>query len=268
MSYLPQGRFKDLPIFDMPKVIWAIAILVASLALIPPAVIFYARTVPKTEPRIHLIQNMDNQPNYQGQETNELFRDGRAMRLPVAGTIARDAMVDDTHLWLGTLDGAFASTFPPSITINRALLERGRQRFDIYCLPCHGVRGNGRGPVHKRAMKLLDNGTNGTTWVQPRNLHEEVVTEQPPGKLFHTITNGLNNMPSYASQIPVHDRWAIIAWIEALQVSQNAPPDMVPGSEHLPEVRRELADEEAAAKEVAEATGHDHSAHEGEVHSE
>jgi mono/diheme cytochrome c family protein len=226
--------------------------------MLPPAVIFYMRTVPKTEPRIHLIQNMDNQPRFKAQQTNGMFRDNRAMRPPVPGTIARDAMIDNTHLWLGTVDGAFATTFPPSIVVNRALIERGRERFNIYCLPCHGITGEGNGPVHNAAMRLMENGTNGTAWVQPRNLHSEVVTELSPGRIFHTITNGLNNMAPYAAQIPTHDRWAIVAWVEALQVSRNAPPDQVPGADQLPEVRRVLEEDEA---QTPEADAHDHSSH-------
>ena len=250
------------PPMGTPRIFWALASLIVCFGMVPPAVIFYMRTVPKTEPRIHLIQNMDNQPKYKAQQTNGMFRDNRAMRPPVPGTLAQDAMIDNTHLWLGTVDGAFATTFPPSIVVNRALLERGQKRFNIYCLPCHGVTGEGTGPVHKAAMRLMDNGTNGTTWVQPRSMHDEVVTEQAPGKIFHTISNGLNNMAGYASQIPAHDRWAIVAWVEALQVSRNAPPDQVPGADQLPEVRRVLEDEGAtAATSDSTANGHDHSSH-------
>jgi mono/diheme cytochrome c family protein len=263
-AYGPRQR-PDWVIFEVPKIFWAVGILIATVALIPPAVVYYARTVPKKEPRIHLIQNMDNQPNYKAQQTNELFRDNRAMRPQVPGTVSRTAMIDDTHLWLGTVDGAFATTFPDAITVDRALLERGHQRFEIYCLPCHGVTGKGDGPVHHKAMNLLENGTNGTVWVQPRNLHDEVVTEQPPGKIFHTISNGLNNMPDYSSQIPVRDRWAIVAWIEALQVSRNAPADQVPGADALPEVRRVIEDEEdtpvADAIDNDAPAAHDHSSH-------
>ena len=104
-SHAPRQR-PDWAIFDVPKIIWAVFILLGCIATIPPAVIYYARTAPKVEPRIHLIQNMDNQPRLNAQQTSNLFRDNRAMRQPVAGTVARGAMVDDTHLWLGTVDGA------------------------------------------------------------------------------------------------------------------------------------------------------------------
>jgi mono/diheme cytochrome c family protein len=259
MSYDGQRRAPAKPpALGTPRVFYALALLIVCFGMVPPAVIFYMRTVPKTEPRIHLIQNMDNQPKFKAQQTNSMFRDNRAMRPPVPGTVAQDAMVNNTHLWLGTVDGAFATTFPPSIVVNRALLQRG-QRFNIYCLPCHGVVGEGTGPVHKAAMRLMENGTNGTTWVQPRNLHDEVVTEQSPGRIFHTISNGLNNMASYAAQIPAADRWAIVAWIEALQVSRNAPADQVPGADTLPEVRRMIDEEDMPAAPAADA--HDHASH-------
>ncbi|MCH2135920.1 MAG: cytochrome c [Phycisphaerales bacterium] len=255
-----EGHFDPVAMLKrVPKFFWAGAAVIVCFGMVPPAVIFYMRTAPKRQPRIHLIQNMDNQPKFKAQQTNELFRDNRAMRPPVAGTVSRDAMTGDTHLWLGTVDGAFASTYPASITVDRALMDRGRERYDIYCLPCHGVTGDGQGPVHKRAMQLMENGTNGTAWVQPRSIHEDAVVEQSPGRIFHTISNGLNNMAGYASQIPVEDRWAIVAWVEALQVSRNAPPEEVPGNEHFPEVRRQL-DEEAAAPSPAEG-GHDHASH-------
>ncbi len=256
-SHAPRQR-PDWAIFDVPKIIWAVFILLGCIATIPPAVIYYARTAPKVEPRIHLIQNMDNQPRLNAQQTSNLFRDNRAMRQPVAGTVARGAMVDDTHLWLGTVDGAFATTFPDSITVDHALLERGRERYDIYCLPCHGVSGIGDGPVHKKAMNLLENGTNGTTWVQPRNLHEDAVLEQSPGQIFHTVSNGMNNMAGYSAQIPVHDRWAIVAWVEALQVSRNAPPEHVPGADDFKQVVRTAADAEASSEPAAEPAAHDH----------
>ncbi len=256
MAHHGKSQRPDWVIFQVPKIFWAVAALVGCIATIPPAVIYYARTVPKIEPRIHLIQNMDNQPKYKAQQTNELFRDNRAMRPQVPGTVSRDAMVGDSHLWLGTVDGAFATTFPDAITVDRALLERGRERYDIYCLPCHGVTGKGDGRVHKRAMNLLENGVNGTTWVQPRNLHEDAVVEQSPGRIFHTISNGLNNMAGYAAQISVPDRWAIVAWVEALQVSRNAPADMVPGAHDLPTVTRSEAADDAASATATDA--HDH----------
>ena len=134
--------------------------------------ILRARAMPSDKPRIHLIQNMDNQPKYLAQHENLLFNDGRAMRPRVPGTVAQGDMVGDTHFSLGLVNGAYATVFPPQVHLNDALLDRGRDRFNIYCLPCHGVTGEGNGRIHNRAMVLLNNGTNGTVWVQPRNLHQ------------------------------------------------------------------------------------------------
>ena len=225
----PRMMLKELP----PAFVW-VGILMLSLLLVPPAIILRARAVPSESRRIHIIQNMDNQPKYVDQQENDLFVDTRSMRPRVPGTIARSQMVSDTHYFLGTSEGDFATTFPSNVVIDEALLKRGRIQFEVYCLPCHGVRGEGDGPVHDRAMVLLNAGTNGTTWVQPKNLHEEAITEQPVGQIFWSISNGIRNMAGYASQIRLEDRWAIVAWVKALQYSQNAPVESVPGADTLP----------------------------------
>ena len=165
--------------WDIPTGFIYTGILLACLLLIPPALILRARAMPSDKPRIHLIQNMDNQPKYMAQHESLLFNDGRAMRPRVPGTVAQGDMVGDTHFSLGLVDGAFATSFPSQVDLNDALLDRGRDRFNIYCLPCHGVTGEGNGRIHKRAMVLLNNGTNGTIWVQPRNLHQADMQDLP-----------------------------------------------------------------------------------------
>ena len=226
--------------WDIPTGFIYTGILLACLLLIPPALILRARAMPSDKPRIHLIQNMDNQPKYMAQHESLLFNDGRAMRPRVPGTVAQGDMVGDTHFSLGLVDGAYATSFPSQVDLNDALLDRGRDRFNIYCLPCHGVTGEGNGRIHKRAMVLLNNGTNGTIWVQPRNLHQADMQDLPPGRIFHTISDGFENMAGYASQIPPADRWAITAWVYALQMGRNAPADAVPGSDSLPVRTRNL----------------------------
>jgi mono/diheme cytochrome c family protein len=226
--------------WDLPHGFIYCGILLLCLLLIPPVVILRARLVPSEKPRIHIIQNMDNQPKFLAQKQSLMFNDGRSMRPRVAGVVSQNDMVSDTHYWLGLQDGAYATAFPPQVQVNDALLDRGRQRFDIYCLPCHGVTGDGNGQVHKRAMVLLNNGVNGTVWVQPRNLHQPDMQDQPPGKLFYTISKGFGNMAGYASQIPPGDRWAIAAWVYALQVGRNAPAEAVAGSSSLPVKTRNL----------------------------
>ncbi|MBP26808.1 MAG: quinol:cytochrome C oxidoreductase [Planctomycetaceae bacterium] len=226
--------------WDLPRGFIYSGILLLCLLLVPPVLILRARLVPSDKPRIHIIQNMDNQPKFLAQHQSLMFEDGRAMRPRVAGTVAQGEMVSDTHYWLGLVDGAYATAFPNQVAVDDALLDRGRERYDIYCLPCHGVTGAGDGRVHTRAMVLLNSGVNGTVWVQPRNLHQPDMQNQPPGRLFHTISKGFGSMAGYAAQIPVADRWAITAWIYALQVGRNAPADAVAGSESLPVKTRSL----------------------------
>lgn len=211
----------------MPKGIkYAILILIC-LATIPPAVYARMRAVHSSRPRIHIVQDMDNQPKYRAQHANPLFADGRAMRPPVPGTIARGELYEDEHEHLGVVGGDWAKTFPPSVPVTMELVRRGQDRFNIYCRPCHGAAGYGDGMVNRRAMELMGAGVNGTTWVQPKSVHEQQIREQPVGQLFNTVTNGVRTMPSYGDQIPVRDRWAIVAYVKALQRSQTARPSDV-----------------------------------------
>lgn len=206
---------------DLPK--WALptlAILV-SLTLVPIVLIAKARSTQFREPRIHLIPDMDQQFKYKSQAFNPIFADGRAMRLPVEGTVARGELMSDDHLYRGIVDGQWATTFPVPVT--SGLLERGEERFGIYCSPCHGLSGEGDGVVAQRADMLQM-----AMWVPPASLHTDLVRERPVGHLFNTITHGIRTMPPYAAQIPVGDRWAIVAYIRALQRSQNATLDDVP----------------------------------------
>jgi mono/diheme cytochrome c family protein len=212
-------------------------VVITCVATIPLALIFRARTAYSDKPRIHFIQNMDNQPKYVSQEANALFLDGRAMRPRVEGTIARSGMAGDTHLFMGVTDGDWSTEYPSSLTVDHDFLLRGQGRFNIYCSPCHGAVGKGEGLIHARANQLVETGTNGTTWVAPKNLHEEVVKEQPVGQLFNSITNGVRTMAAYGSQISTKDRWAIVAYIKALQLSQDADPSTVGNAETLPRTK-------------------------------
>ena len=217
----------------MPKVLIYGTIVVIFLAMVPPAVIAWARAVNSSQPRIHLIQDMDNQPKFRAQHANALFADGRAMRPPITGTVARGGLNEDDHYYRGISNGQWAATFPPQVAVTMDLLQRGRERFNIYCQPCHGLAGYGDGMVNKRAMVLMNLGVNGTTWVQPKSIHEQQIREQPVGQYFNTITNGVRNMPAYGPQIPVADRWAIVAYVRALQRSQNARPDDAPPGQRV-----------------------------------
>jgi mono/diheme cytochrome c family protein len=212
---------------------WSV-LVITCIATIPMALIFRARTSFSDRPRIHIIQNMDNQPKFVSQEANALFLDGRVMRPRVEGTIARGAMTDDTHLFMGIVDDGWAITYPDTLNVDRAFVERGQNRFFIYCTPCHGQGGFGDGLIHQRASQLVETGANGTSWVAPKNLHEDAIRELPVGQLFNTITKGVRTMSGYASQIPTNDRWAIVAYVKALQLSQHADPASIPNAHVLP----------------------------------
>ena len=214
----------------MSKIAIIITTILIAIGSVPFALAAMARAVPSSHTRIHIIQDMDNQPKFRAQHANPLFADGRAMRPPVAGTVARGQLAADDHYDRGVVDGGWATTFPPQVQVNLDLVHRGQDRFNIYCTPCHGYAGYGDGMVNKRAMELVNLGLNGTTWVQPKNMHEQLIREQPVGQTFNTITNGVRNMSGYAAQIPTEDRWAIVAYVKALQRSQTAdlndlPPD-------------------------------------------
>ncbi len=214
----------------MSKIAIIITTILITIGSVPFALAAMARAVPSSHTRIHIIQDMDNQPKFRAQHANPLFADGRAMRPPVVGTVARGQLEADDHYDRGVVDGAFATTFPPQVQVNLDLVHRGQDRFNIYCTPCHGYAGYGDGMVNKRAMELVNRAVNGTTWVQPKSVHEQLIREQPVGQTFNTITNGVRNMSGYAAQIPTEDRWAIVAYVKALQRSQTAdlndlPPD-------------------------------------------
>jgi len=211
----------------MPRRVAAILVTLFVLSLVPFACIFRARATLSPRPRIHLIQGMDNQPRYKQQMVNPAFADTRADRPWPVGTIPRGKLDDDPARFTGHVGEKWVDTFP--VPVSAALLARGRERFGIYCAPCHGLSGYGDGTVARRAERLAEG-----TWVPPSSLHDAGVRGRPVGHVFNTITNGIRTMPSYAAQIPVEDRWAIVAYVRALQRSQHGspadlPPDQLAG---------------------------------------
>ena len=192
--------------------------------LIPLAIIAYARVVPKEMPRIHPNPNMDFQKKFKTQTENTIFKDGRAMRYAVAGTIAEGELNKDDHFYRGVVDGQWADTFPKDIVVTAGLLEQGQKNFNISCSPCHGPAGYGDGMVHQKVQSEADEHP---TWVAPSSLHQDHVRSQPHGKIFNTITNGIRNMQGYGHALPEADRWAVVAYIRALQRSQYAKLDDV-----------------------------------------
>jgi len=201
---------------------WTLAVA-AVLAVLPPLFIAKYRAETKSLPRIHPIQDMSFQEKYKPQAASPLFADGRAMRKPVAGTISESGLEANEHLYRGLVDGQPAATFPMPVTM--AMMLRGQERFGIFCATCHGFLGEGgnTGITSIRAIKREE-----PKWVLPLSLHKPEIRQQPVGQYFSTITNGVRTMPSYGAQIPVEDRWALILYIRALQLSQNATLDDVP----------------------------------------
>lgn len=204
----------------MPRWVSAVLVVLATLALLPFACIYKARNTHSPLPRIHVIQGMDNQGRYKSQQENPFFADTREERPPVAGTVARGQLADDDGFNRGLRDGKWVETFPAPVTVS--LLKHGSERFQIYCAPCHGLAGYGDGIVAVRADRLQEG-----TWVPPSSLHAATVLARPVGHLFNTITNGIRTMPAYASQIGVDDRWAIVAYVRALQRSRHAPSSVL-----------------------------------------
>ena len=152
---------------------------------------------------------MHDQAKLEPYEASAFFADGMGSRVPPKGTVARGFMRADRLLHTGqTDDGRLSGEFPFPVT--REVLRRGRERFDIFCSPCHDRLGTGRGMIVRRGFK------------QPPSLHDERVRRSPVGYYFDVMTNGFATMPSYAAQIPPEDRWAIAAYLRALQLSQGA----------------------------------------------
>lgn len=207
---------------EWPRWLIFVAAIATALALVPLALVAKARTTMSTRPRINIVPDMDNQPRFKAQQANPMFADGRAMRPPVAGTVARGELRDDATLYAGKdAAGGWVSAIPVPVTA--PLMRRGQERYDVFCSPCHGLAGNGDGLVAKRAERLQEG-----TWTPPSSLHTDLVRSRPDGQLYNTITYGVRTMPAYGAQIAVADRWAIVAYVRALQRSSNARVADVP----------------------------------------
>ena len=168
------------------------------------------------------IDPMEIQPKLRPYTESDFFEDGRAMRAPPPGTVPRERPMGDPVLTGGLVDGRDADRIPLPIT--RELLERGQKRFEITCSACHGVLGDGRSLV-ARNMALRP----------PPSLHARRLQDAPPGAIFRVISQGYGLMPALAAEIPPEERWAAIAYLRALQLSQSAPVALAP-----PEVRARL----------------------------
>ena len=212
----------------MPRSIFYVLLVLVALSLIPIGLIYKSMHSAKSGPRIQVVYDMDQQYKAKSQTTNEFFADGVSMRAAPTGAVARGQLYADDSFALGFNvsrgDTVFVADFPLPVTMD--LVTRGRERFDIFCATCHGVSGNGNGLVHVRAASLGEG-----TWTPPTDLTTETVVARPVGHIYNTIKNGIRNMPAYGSQIDPQDRWAITAYVRALQLSRNATIDDVPAAD-------------------------------------
>ncbi len=261
-----------------------------ALSIIPVLIVMKMRVTNSPSPRFHVFYDMDFSPAKDAQQHSTLFADGRAMRPDVPGTVAQGELGQDLDFLTGIDIGALAKVDapraellvrahanplpdeeakpaveatqqPPSVmdttpwlkenplAISAQMLQRGQQYFGIYCSVCHGINGGGNGLVNRRAQKILAD-----TWIPPSVLYAEnlYADKYPDGKLFNTISNGIRKMPGYAGQIRAKDRWAIVAYVRALQQSQNASIDLVPADQR-PAILKQKAEVDQKLKEQAEA---------------
>jgi len=177
-------------------------------------------------------QDMHDGPRYNPLQQSDFYQDKRASRPLVEGTVPRGFLRDNDALQTGIVGGLPVDRIPVPVT--RVVIERGRDRFNIYCAPCHGQTGEGNGMIVQRGYK------------KPTSLHDPRLRGVQAGYFFDVMSRGFGQMPDYAAQVDVHDRWAVVAYIRALQLSQNATIGDVPEAE-----RAKLAGGPAAAEHGA-----------------
>lgn len=280
---LPGALKRDLLLPRLP--FWGLALILIGIAasFVPLTALLYKRSVLRDAEPIHFIQDMDNQPKVKAQATSPVYADKRGNRLPVPNTVSRAvggnpaeisaderARVMDDHYRYGVVyvngQGRWANQLPEQIEVNQRLLERGRVMFDVNCAVCHGLDGQGQGPVYQRAVELQQ-----VQFVQPSNLlalnNDKTLTywskdnsdpaNNVDGRIYNVIRNGIRSMPGYGAQIDIEDRWAIVAYIRAMQMSVTASEQdlteeeaktLIPlRKQQIEEARRKAAEEAAKA---------------------
>jgi len=165
-------------------------------------------------------QDMHDQPRFKPLARSDFYADLRSARPPVEGTVARGQLHEDTYFYTGKIGNNPGDYLPFPVT--EAVLARGRERFNIYCSPCHSRLGDGNGMIVQRGYR------------QPPSYHTERLRKAPLGYFFDVMSNGFGAMPDYAAQIPARDRWNIVAYIRALQLSQDATSADVPAGQKVP----------------------------------
>src|SRR5581483_5572990 len=154
--------------------------------------------------------DMHDQPRFKPLAKSDFYADLRSSRVPVEGTVARGDLREDSYFYTGKIGANPGDYMPAEVPVNEENLQRGRERFNIYCAPCHSRVGDGNGMIPQRGYR------------HPLSYHQDRLRKAPLGYFFDVMTNGFGAMPDYASQIPPDDRWRIVAYIRALQLSQGA----------------------------------------------
>ena len=200
----------------LPAAIKAKLWITVGVMLIPIGMIYASWDSTTTQPRVHLVKDMDKQDRFRAQGQTSLFADGRMQRAQVEGTVAEGQFFEDESFVTGKDGENYLTAMPAGMEVDDAMLANGQKQFEIYCGLCHGDTGAGDGMIHERASSLAAQGL--AVWVQPTDLNGKRIMGMEDGKMFETITNGLGTMPAYGAQIKLEDRWAIIAYVRALQV--------------------------------------------------
>jgi mono/diheme cytochrome c family protein len=172
--------------------------------------------------------DMHMQPYYRTMSKSDFFADNRSARMPVEGAVARGDLHEDTYFYTGKIGNAPGEYLPFPVT--KAILDRGRERFNINCTPCHGRVGDGNGFIPSRGFR------------RPPSYHIERLRNVPLGYFFDVMTNGFGVMPEYGTQVSARDRWCIAAYIRALQLSQNAASADIPEGQKVPSPAPEFRD--------------------------
>jgi mono/diheme cytochrome c family protein len=202
-------------------------LLIFGLSVIAVMLIAGKRGDISRKPPLEVFPDMDRQPKLRPQTHADFFADGMSSRLPVAGTVARGSAYQDTPVNTGKQTGTTNWIENIPVTVNEQLLKRGQERYGIYCSVCHGAAGDGKGITGKYGMIAM------------ANFHDPRLVKMTDGEIFNTITFGKNLMGPYGGQIEIGDRWAIIAYVRALQRSRLAFIDDVP-ADHRDALRRAM----------------------------
>ena len=164
-------------------------------------------------------QDMQDEPKFFPQRGTSFYADGRSVRPQVENTVARNQLHEDSYFYTGLIDGKEGNGLPFPVTME--VLERGQERYNVYCTPCHSRVGNGEGMIVQRG------------YLKAGNFHTARLESAPLGHFFYVISNGYGAMPDYSAQVAPADRWAIVAYIRALQLSQKATEADVPAGQHV-----------------------------------